>query len=180
MTNTMEPTGLEAAEKAYSEVYGPAWNSSPSEAMPRALRAAIRAYLAARPSMGEAAVKATVKPLDWVENKDQSDAVMPFGAWYFVHQKGGEWFIHHNDKQGHPTREAAKAAAQAHFESQILSALDVPAQAEGVKGARARLLVRLADFDNEVAEHLANETERADLWEEIDVSVSDLRAVLNQ
>jgi hypothetical protein len=38
-----------------------------------------------------------------------------------------------------------------------------------------RLRERLRDFDDEVAEHLANETERADLWTEIDVPVSYLR-----
>lgn len=44
--------------------------------------------------------------------------------------------------------------------------------------AVVRIRVALDAFDIDVADHLANETERADLWEEIEVNVTDLRALL--
>jgi hypothetical protein len=53
--------------------------------------------------------------------------------------------------------------------TEVLQAMTSPADIEH------RLRERLRDFDDEVAEHLANETERADLWTEIDVPVSYLR-----
>jgi hypothetical protein len=47
-----------------------------------------------------------------------------------------------------------------------------------VANAARRLQEQLDDFDREVADELENEGERADLWDDIDVSVSDLRTVL--
>jgi hypothetical protein len=68
---------------------------------------------ATRPSMGEAAVKATVKPLECA-----SDGCGKPATQYF--ERGGVGSHHCHDCY-----------------TAILSALDVPAQAEGVKGARA-------------------------------------------
>lgn len=78
----------------------------------------------------------------------------------------------------HPTFEAAKAAAQADYERRILSAIELKPVAGAIEAAVKRLHENLASFYAEVQSELSTQGERADMWEEIDVNVEDLRAVL--
>jgi hypothetical protein len=86
------------------------------------------AFCRASPAVAPVAV--SVKGLEWQEGEWQSVATEPFGAWYFVHQRGDDWRIHYGDHKGYPTRESAKAAAQADFNARILSSI-IPATKGG-------------------------------------------------
>lgn len=77
-----------------------------------------------------------VKPLDW-EDQGQGSYTWPLGLHYYVevdhHGHGVTWYaacmIGNDDvwsEVGFPTLEAAKAAAQADYESRILSAIEAP------------------------------------------------------
>jgi hypothetical protein len=86
------------------------------------------------------------------------------------------------------SEEEAWADAERRFLSEVdrarkvLAVVDAPALIGGrekVANAARRLQEQLDDFDRDVADELENEGERADLWDDIDVSVKDLRTVLS-
>lgn len=109
---------IKAAE-AYNEEHGdPADTLHHGHGMIDAMRKAA----ALPPARVEAAPR--VKALKWAEGDVQSSATSPFGAWYFVHQNGDEWFIHYGATEGYSSRDEAKAAAQADYEARIRSSLE--------------------------------------------------------
>jgi hypothetical protein len=86
------------------------------------------------------------------------------------------------------SEEEAWADAERRFLSEVdrarkvLAVVDAPALIGGrekVANAARRLQEQIDDFDRDVADELESEGERADLWDDIDVSVKDLRTVLS-
>lgn len=65
-----------------------------------------------------------IKQLKWVDSPTKSAAIEPFGAWYFVNEVSGMgWQTVYGEKNGsyYATREMAKLAAQAQYETNIMS-----------------------------------------------------------
>jgi hypothetical protein len=94
------------------------------------------------------AVQPRVKPLVWCERNEHDDATDRAGSMgqeYSVgYDDNGAWYAHSEtlgmDLANAPTRDAAKAAAQAHYEARILSALEpaVRPDAAAIRGAAPR------------------------------------------
>jgi len=87
-----------------------------------------------------------VKALEW-EPKEGTHGIYAdngFGEFYFAYDDGGwSYAIRHHQSQG-KTLEAAKAAAQADFNTRILSALTSPAQVIADEEAIKRIALAIA------------------------------------
>lgn len=149
MQSKIDQAGLVAACKANHHP-----DIEPSSVELRQMANSIRAYLAASPpATDRAGVK--VKPLEWQRQHDELDeAISPFGPYQVRAENDGTfWWEFRGQGIEHRglnfrTKDKAKAAAQADYDTRIRSALTQPdGEADALREALRGLVLLLDLFE---------------------------------